>query len=60
MTKPQITGSLEAYLIWLLGKIMLIESHGDIIYACFIPIALHIANTVTPKDITPRSWGSAC
>jgi hypothetical protein len=59
MTKEQITRSLEAYLIWLFGKIMFIESHGDTISAGFIPIALEIATVVTPDDITPRSWGSA-
>jgi hypothetical protein len=45
--------------MWLFGKIMFIESHGDTISAGFIPIALEIANAVTPDDITPRSWGSA-
>jgi hypothetical protein len=58
-TEEQITRSLEAYLMWLFGKIMFIESHGDTISAGFIPIALEIANAVTPDDITPRSWGSA-
>jgi hypothetical protein len=57
-TEEHITRSLEAYLIWLFGKIMFIESHGDTISAGFIPIALEIANAVTPDDITPRSWGS--
>ena len=45
--------------MWLFGKIMFIESHGDTISAGFIPIALEIATAVTPDDITPRSWGSA-
>jgi hypothetical protein len=44
--------------MWLFGKIMFIESHGDTISAGFIPIALEIANAVTPDDITPRCWGS--
>jgi hypothetical protein len=44
--------------MWLFGKIMFIESYGDTISAGFIPIALEIANAVTPDDITPRSWGS--
>jgi hypothetical protein len=38
---------------------MFIESHGDTISAGFIPIALEIANAVTPDDITPRSRDSA-
>jgi hypothetical protein len=59
MTEEQITRSLEAYLMWLLGRIMFIESHEDTISTRFIPIALEIANSVTPDDITPRSWGSA-
>jgi hypothetical protein len=54
-TEEQITRSLEAYLISLFGKIMFIESHGDTISTGFIPIALEIANAVTPDDITPRS-----
>jgi hypothetical protein len=58
MTEEHITWSLEAYLMWLLGRIMFIESHRDTISACFIPIALEIANAVTPVDITLRSWGS--
>jgi hypothetical protein len=45
--------------MWLFGKIMFIESHGDTISAGFIPIVLEIANAVTPDDITPRSWGFA-
>jgi hypothetical protein len=45
--------------MWLFGKIMFIERHTDTISAGFIPIALEIANAVTPDDITPRSWGSA-
>ena len=59
MTEEQITRSLEPYLMWLFGKIMFIESHGDTISAGFIPIALEIATAVTPDDIIPRSWGSA-
>jgi hypothetical protein len=45
--------------MWLFGKIMFIESHGDTISTGFIPIALEITNAVTPDDITPRSWGFA-
>jgi hypothetical protein len=55
MTEPQITRSLEVYILWLLGKIMFIETHGDTSSARFIPIALEIVNTVTPEDIIPRS-----
>jgi hypothetical protein len=58
MTGEQITRSLEAYLMWLFGKIIFIESHVDTISAGFIPIALEISTAVTPDDITPRSWGS--
>jgi hypothetical protein len=59
MTEEQITRSLEAYLMWLLGRIMFIESHGDTIFVRFIPIALEIDNAVTLDDITPRSYGSS-
>jgi hypothetical protein len=44
MTEKQITRFLEVYLMWLFGKIMFIESHGDNISAGFIPIALEIAS----------------
>jgi hypothetical protein len=58
MTELQITRSLEAYILWLLGKTIFMETHGDTISARFISIALEIANTVTQEDITLRSWSS--
>lgn len=59
MTEPQITRSLEAYLMWLLGKVMFTENHQTTISRRYIPIALEIAEATSAKDIKPRSWGSA-
>ena len=59
MNEAQITRSLEAYLMWLLGKIMFTENHGSTISALYIPIEREIAEATTEDDITERSWGSA-
>ena len=59
MTEPQITRSLEAYIMWLLGKVMFTENHVTTISARYIPIAMEIANATRAEDITQRSWGSA-
>ena len=39
LTEQQITRSLEAYLMWLFGKVMFTESHVDTINARFISMA---------------------
>ena len=59
LTGPQITRCLEAYLIWLFGKVMFTETHVDTISARFIPIAREIAEAESCDDIVPRSFGSA-
>ena len=59
MTQAQITQSLEAYIMWLLGKSMFTENHGNTISARYIPIVQEIADATNADDITPRSWGSA-
>jgi hypothetical protein len=59
MTEPQITRSLEAYILWLLGKVMFTENHVTTISARYIPIAVEIANATCADHITQRSWGSA-
>uniref|UniRef100_A0A8I6WQ49 Aminotransferase-like plant mobile domain-containing protein n=1 Tax=Hordeum vulgare subsp. vulgare TaxID=112509 RepID=A0A8I6WQ49_HORVV len=59
MSDIQITRSLEAYLMWLLGKVMFTENHVTTVSARYIPIALEIASAQAPEQITPRSWGSA-
>uniref|UniRef100_A0ACD5VBT6 Uncharacterized protein n=1 Tax=Avena sativa TaxID=4498 RepID=A0ACD5VBT6_AVESA len=59
LTEPQITRCLEAYLLWLLGKVMFTENHVTTITARYIPIALEIANATSADMITQRSWGSA-
>ena len=59
LNAAHITRSLEAYILWLLGKVMFTENHVTTISACYIPIALEIASAETPDQITQRSWGSA-
>ncbi|KAK1630167.1 hypothetical protein QYE76_004482 [Lolium multiflorum] len=59
MTAVQITRSLEAYLMWLLGKTMFTDNHGNTISARYIPIAQEIAEATEAEHITQRSWGSA-
>lgn len=59
LTVPQIDRCLEAFILWLLGKTMLTEGHGDTINSRFIPIAREIADARRPEDIRPRSFGSA-
>nr|XP_051211485.1 protein MAIN-LIKE 1-like [Lolium perenne] len=59
MTAVQITRSLEAYLMWLLGKTMFMDNHGNTISARYIPIAQEIAEAPEAEHITQRSWGSA-
>lgn len=59
MTAVQITRSLEAYLMWLLGKTMFTDNHGNTISARYIPIAQEIAEATEAEDIIQRSWGSA-
>ncbi|KAK1680143.1 hypothetical protein QYE76_040991 [Lolium multiflorum] len=59
MSEAQITRSLEAYILWLLGKVMFTENHQTTISRRFIPIALEIAEAQTADDIIQRSWGSA-
>ncbi|KAK1680870.1 hypothetical protein QYE76_041718 [Lolium multiflorum] len=59
MSEAQITRSLEAYILWLLGKVIFTENHQTTISRPFIPIALEIAEAQTIDDIIHRSWGSA-
>uniref|UniRef100_A0ACD5TLQ0 Uncharacterized protein n=1 Tax=Avena sativa TaxID=4498 RepID=A0ACD5TLQ0_AVESA len=59
MTAPQITRSLEAYLLWLLGKVMFTENHVSTISACYIRYAREIAEATCQNDITQWSWRSA-
>ncbi|KAK1607857.1 hypothetical protein QYE76_031530 [Lolium multiflorum] len=55
MTASQITRSLEAYLMWLLGKTMFTDNHGNTISARYIPIAQEIAEATEAEHITQRS-----
>lgn len=59
LSVPQITRCLEAYLLWLFGKVMFTETHVDTISARFISMAREIADAQNPADIVPRSFGSA-
>ena len=57
LTEAQITRCLEAYLLWLFGKVMFIDSHVDTISARFINMAREIAEAHHVEDIVPRSFG---
>ena len=59
LTEAQITRCLEAYLLWLFGKVMFIDSHVDTISARFINMAREIAEAHHVEDIVPQSFGSA-
>ena len=59
LTAEQIARSLEAYLLWLFGKVMFTENHVTTISALYIPMALEIASAQTADQIRQRSWGSA-
>ena len=59
MSAAEITRSLEAYILWLIGKVMFTESHGSTVSRRYIPIAQEIANATAPADNRRRSWGSA-
>ncbi|XP_071678345.1 uncharacterized protein [Lolium perenne] len=59
MTAVQITRSLEPYLMWVLGKTMFMDNHGNTISARYITIAREIAEATEAEHITQRSWGSA-
>uniref|UniRef100_A0ACD5Z1Y6 Uncharacterized protein n=1 Tax=Avena sativa TaxID=4498 RepID=A0ACD5Z1Y6_AVESA len=56
MTEPQITCSLEAYLMWLLGKVMFTENHVSTISACYIRYARENTEATCQNDITQWSW----
>ena len=59
LNATQITRSLEAYILWLLGKVMFTETHVTTISKRYIPIAFEIASATEQAHITQRSWGSA-
>ena len=59
LEEPQLRVSLEAYILWLMGKVMFTENHVTTIAARYIPIAREIAMATGPEDIRQRSWGSA-
>lgn len=59
LSDAQITRSLEAYLLWLFGKVMFTENHVNTINKGYIPIAYEIATAEVPGQVIQRSWGSA-
>src|SRR5664279_3647940 len=59
LSGPHINRCLEAYLMWLFGKVMFTETHADTISARFISMAREIAEAQNLADIVPRSFGSA-
>lgn len=58
LDEAHITRGLEAYILWLLGKVMFTENHVSTISARHIPIALEISRATMENHITQRSWGS--
>ena len=59
MDPEQLSRSLEAYIMWLLGKVMFTENHVDTISARYLPFAREIADAAGREHIRQRSWGSA-
>ena len=57
LTAEQITRSLEAYLMWLFGKVMFTENHVSTISTLYIPMALEIASAQTADHIRQRELG---
>lgn len=59
LSEPQIDRCLEAYLLWLFGKVMFTENHVNTVDARFIGLAWEIADAWRPENIVQRSFGSA-
>ncbi|KAM0891221.1 hypothetical protein ACQ4PT_026537 [Festuca glaucescens] len=58
----QVARHLEAFLLWLFGRIMFTRSKGDIVDNWFIEFAKEIADAPQdpgPEDLPKYSWGSA-
>ena len=51
LEEPQLRVSLEAYILWLMGKVMFTENHVTTIAARYIPIAHEISMATVPEDI---------
>ena len=59
LTGTQITICLEAYILWLFGKVMFTDNHVDTISAGFITIVQEISVAQNQDGIVSRSFGSA-
>ena len=59
LTWQQTDRALEAYLLWLFGRVLFTTPHGDTIDARWIAVAREITDAQHPGEVTPRSWGSA-
>jgi hypothetical protein len=59
LSRPQIDRCLEAYILWLFGKVMFTDNHVNTVDARYISIAREIADARYAHDIVPRSFGSA-
>jgi hypothetical protein len=59
LTLQQTDRALEAYLLWLFGRVLFTTPHGDTIDARWIALAREIADAQNPGQVAPRSWGSA-
>jgi hypothetical protein len=60
MTAPQITRSLEAYIMWLLRKVMFTENHVSTISARYIHFARGIAEAIVPGRMHTVELGFSC
>ena len=56
--EDSVTRSLEAYLLWLFGYIMLNNSHGAYVDRVLVPYTQEIAETAV-EEMPQYSWGSA-
>ena len=59
LTVQQTDRALEAYLLWLFGRVLFTTPHGDTIDARWIALAREITDAQNPGQVAPRSWGSA-
>jgi hypothetical protein len=59
LTVAQVDRALEAYIMWLLGRVMFTSTHGNTVDERYIGVAREIADARRYGDIQQRSWGSA-
>lgn len=59
LSEALIDRCLEAYLLWLFGKVMFTQNHVNTVDARYIAMAQQIADAREQSHITQRSYGSA-